>query len=148
MIGSIGRRGVMAGAAALATSVAVPPAKAAGQVVVGTWGGDYAALLTNNIDKPVLGPLGIEVVQDVSPQDPRKAKITAERASRRGTMDVACLSDIDLYAMSLLNVWEPITTENVPNLKHVPAAFRTPYAIPHIISGKVMLYNPSKMSAF
>ena len=144
MIGPIGRRSLLAGAAAMTMA---PQAKAAGQVVVGTWGGDYAALLTANIDKPVLGPLGIEVVQDVAPQDPRKAKITAERGSRRGTMDVACLSDVDLYSMSLLNVWEPITTENVPNLVHVPPAFRTPYSVPHIISGKVMLYNPAKMPA-
>ena len=95
----------------------------------------------------MLGPLGIEVVQDVATQDPRKAKLIAERASRRGTLDVACLSDVDLYAMSLLNLWEPITTENVPHLKHVPAAFRTPYSVPHLVSGKVMLYNPSKMAA-
>ncbi len=140
----LGRRAALGTAAAAAFA---PTARAAGQVVVGTWGGDYAALLASNIDKPVLAPLGIEVLQDVGNQDTRRAKITAERASRRGTMDVACLSDIDLYTMSQLNVWEPITEENVPNLKHVPKAYRTPYSIPHIISGKVMLYNPAKMAA-
>jgi putative spermidine/putrescine transport system substrate-binding protein len=144
MTASLTRRALLgtAAAAGLATR-----AHAAGQVVVGTWGGDYAALLASNIDKPLMAPAGVEVIQDVGNQDARRAKITAERASRRGSMDVACLSDIDLYTMSQLNVWEPITEENVPNLKHVPKAYRTPYSIPHIISGKVMLYNPSKMEA-
>ena len=140
----LGRRTLL-GTAAAATLA--PNARAAGQVIVGTWGGDYAALLADNIDKPLLAPAGTEVLQDVGNQDARRAKITAERTSRRGGMDVACLSDIDLYTMSQLGVWEPITEENVPNLKHVPKAYRTAYSIPHIISGKVMVYNPAKMAA-
>ncbi len=144
MTNQLGRRTLLGTAAAAAIA---PNARAAGQVVVGTWGGDYAALLGSNIDKPLMAPAGIEVIQDVGTQDARRAKITAERASRRGSMDVACLSDIDLYTMSLLNVWEPITEENVPNLKHVPKAYRTAYSVPQIISGKVMVYNPAKMAA-
>ena len=44
------------------------------------------------------------------------------RASRRGSMDVACLSDIDMFRLSQQGIWEPITEQNVPNLKHVPQA--------------------------
>jgi putative spermidine/putrescine transport system substrate-binding protein len=140
------RRTLLGGAGGLALAPTLArPARAAGQVVVGAWGGDYAALLDSNIDKPIMTPLGIEVLQDIANQEPRKTKLTVERNSRRGSMDVACLSDIDTYSMSLLNIWEPITVENVPNLAHVPPAIRTPYSVPHIISGKVMLYNPSKI---
>ena len=139
------RRTLLTGAAALAATTLAPQARAAEQVVVGTSGGDYAQLLTDNIDKPLLAPAGTEVLQDVASQEPRKTKLIAERTSRRGSMDVACLSDVDLYTMSQLNVWEPITEANVPNLVHVPKAYRTPYAIPHIISGKVMLYGPKKV---
>jgi putative spermidine/putrescine transport system substrate-binding protein len=142
MTADFSRRALLGGAAALSLASA---ARAAGQVVVGTWGGDYAALLDSNIDKPLIAPSGVEVLQDVASQDPRKTKLTAERNSRRGSMDVACLSDIDTYSMSLLGVWEPVTTDNVPNLAHVPPAIRTPYSVPHIISGKVMLYNPDKI---
>jgi len=137
------RRTLLAAAAALPL---VPRrAAAAGQAVVGTWGGDYAELLSANIDKPLLAPSGIEVLQDVAPQDPRKAKLAAERTARRGTMDVCCLSDNDMYTMSLLNVFEPVTATNVPDLSHVLPALRTPYSIPHIYSGKVILYNPDKV---
>ena len=145
----IARRALLgtAAAAAVAPGLIPAPASAAGQVIVGTWGGDYAKLLAQNIDKPLLAPKGIEVLQDVGSQDARRTKLTAERNSRHGSMDVCCLSDIDLYSMNQLHVWEPVTEQNVPNLKHVPKAYRTDYSIPHIISGKVMLYLPSKMPA-
>ena len=141
---TIDRRALLAATAALPF---IPGrARAAdGQAVVGTWGGDYAELLSANIDKPILKPAGIEVLQDVAPQDPRKAKLVAERTARRGTMDVCCLSDNDMYTMSLLNVFEPITTANVPLLSHVLEPLRADYAIPHIYSAKVILYNPNKI---
>jgi putative spermidine/putrescine transport system substrate-binding protein len=147
MIAPIGRRGLLRGAGltAAASLAGIPRAQAGGQVVVGTWGGDYASLLAENIDKPLMAPQGIEVLQDVAPQDPRKAKLTAERGTRRGTMDVACLSDVDTFSMSLLNVWDAPTPEAVPNLPHVLPALRTAYSIPHIYSGMVILYNPDKV---
>ncbi len=140
----IDRRTLMGSAAALPL-LGRGARAASGQAVVGTWGGDYAELLAANIDKPIVAPLGIEVLQDVAPQDPRKAKLVAERTARRGTMDVCCLSDNDMYTMSLLNVFEPITATNVPDLPHVIPALRTPYSIPHIYSAKVILYNPDKV---
>jgi putative spermidine/putrescine transport system substrate-binding protein len=139
----LNRRGLLAaGAAGLMLPKA---ARAGGQVIVGTWGGDYANLLAENIDKPLVAPTGVEVLQDVATQDPRKTKLTAERAGRRGTMDVACLSDIDCYAMNLLGVWEPISEANVPNLKNVLPSQRTNYDINQIYSGLVVLYNPDKI---
>jgi putative spermidine/putrescine transport system substrate-binding protein len=141
----IARRTFLGTAAAAGAAGLITPARAAGQVVVGTWGGDYAQLLADNIDKPLVVPQGIEVLQDVATQDPRKTKLVAERNSRRGSMDVACLSDIDTYSMSLLNVWEPVSEETVPNLKRVLPSLRTPWSIPHIYSGLVVLYNPDKV---
>ena len=83
-----------AGVAALASGM--PTARAeGGQVVVGTWGGDYGQLLSDIIDKPIMMPRGFEIVQDVANADPRKTKLLAERQSRRGSMDVSCLSDND-----------------------------------------------------
>ncbi|WP_235907761.1 ABC transporter substrate-binding protein [Siccirubricoccus phaeus] len=118
-----------------------------GQVVVGTWGGDYAELLAGHIDRPLLRPQGVEVVQDVGPQDPRKAKLIAERQSRRGSMDVCCLSDIDMYTMAQQGVFEPATDAGVPNLARAIPTLKRDYSVPHIYSAKVILYNPAKVSA-
>ncbi|WP_043364387.1 ABC transporter substrate-binding protein [Belnapia sp. F-4-1] len=122
-------------------------AQQSGQVVVGTWGGDYGDLLASNIDKPILAPKGVEVVQDVGPQDPRKTKLIAERASRRGSMDVCCLSDVDMFTLAQQGVFEPIEEGRIPNLARAIPSLKRPYSAPHIYSAKVILYNPAKVTA-
>ena len=79
---SIHRRDLIkgAGATALATDLGAPAlAQSGGKVVVGTWGGDYARLLTKNIEDPILKPKGIEVVQPLDAIDigMRKAGLDA-----------------------------------------------------------------------
>lgn len=141
------RRGFLAGSGAAAVATGFPmPALAKGPVVVGTWGGDYQALLTANFEKPVLEKKGVEVIHDVGTAPPRKTKLLAERASRRGTMDVACLSDIDMYEMAQQKLFDDVNPAKVPNAKNVIKQLQKAYAIPHIYSGKVIVYNPSKMS--
>ncbi|WP_144185946.1 extracellular solute-binding protein [Elioraea rosea] len=147
MIGSrINRRALLAGAAAALAAPHVARAQSGGRVIVGTWGGDYQDLLKLNIADPLMAPKGIETLYDVGVAPPRKTKLLAERTSRRGSMDVACLSDIDMFEMSQLNLFEEPTEANVPNMKHVIKALAKPYALPHIYSGKVILYNPDKMT--
>lgn len=123
------------------------PAAAASQLVVGTWGGDYGQLLGDLIDKPFAAPRGIEVLQDVANVDPRKTKLLAERTSRRGSMDVACLSDSDTYLLSQSNVLETIPAEKVSRLPFVLPELRKDYSIPHMYSAQVILYNPNKVPA-
>jgi putative spermidine/putrescine transport system substrate-binding protein len=133
-----------AGAAALASNMPIARADA-GQVVVGTWGGDYGQLLSDLIDKPLLGPKGIEVLQDVANGDPRKTKLLAERESRRGSMDVACLSDVDDYLVASMNTFENVDAAKVPRLDKVFPALRSETAIPHIYSAQVILYNTDRV---
>jgi putative spermidine/putrescine transport system substrate-binding protein len=133
-----------AGATALASNMAVARADS-GQVVVGTWGGDYGQLLSDLIDKPLLVPRGIEVLQDVASADPRKTKLLAERESRRGSMDVACLSDVDAYLVASMNTFEPVDATRVPRLDKVFPELRTETAIPHIYSAQVILYNANQV---
>jgi putative spermidine/putrescine transport system substrate-binding protein len=128
--------------AATALTTGVPIAYgASGQVVVGTWGGDYGQLLNDLIDKPLLAPDGIEVLQDVANADPRKTKLLAERQSRRGSMDVACLSDSDHYIVATNKVFDTVDANKVSRLEKVFPELRTDTAIPHIYSAQVILYN-------
>lgn len=134
----------MGAAAGLASAAPVARAEA-GQVVVGTWGGDYGQLLSDLIDKPLLAPKGIEVLQDVANADPRKTKLLAERQSRRGSMDVACLSDSDAYIVASMNAFEPVDDKKVPRLDKVFPELRTETAVPHIYSAQVILYNVNRV---
>jgi putative spermidine/putrescine transport system substrate-binding protein len=137
-----------AGAAALATGLGMPAlAQAGGRVVVGTWGGDYARLLTKNIEDPFLKPKGMEVVQDQAGDAPRRAKMVAERRLPRGTVDIQGLSAANMFEMNEAGVIETIDYAKIPNAKNLIPAMKYPYGVGHIYSGNVVIYNPKIITA-
>lgn len=144
------RRAALTGtAAAFASITAGLPGLARAQskqVIVGTWGGDYGELLRLNIDQPLVVPQGTEVLQDIAVADPRKTKLLAERQARRGTYDVACLSDTDMHMVAAQNVFEPLEMGKLKRSSAILPALAKPYAVPHIYSALVLLYNPSKVT--
>ena len=148
---SLTRRNTLMGAGALAAYAAGLPglaeAQGGGQVVVGTWGGDYGELLRQMIDQPLMKPQNVEVLQDLANADPRKTKLIAERQSRRGSMDVACLSDSDMYLIAQQGVFDEVPLDRVKGAGAIIPALRKSYAIPHIYSYRVILYNPNKVTA-
>ncbi len=142
----LSRRGVLGGAALLAAPAIVRPARAADQCVVGTWGGDYARLLRENIDDPILKPAGIEVVQDVGDESPRVSKLYAQRKLPHGSQDISCLGAVNGYRVNEAGLVENLDEKQVPNLKHVIEELRMPGFVPHIYSAQVLVYNPDKVT--
>jgi putative spermidine/putrescine transport system substrate-binding protein len=138
---NINRRTALTGAAALTAFPAMAQDK---KVIVGTWGGDYSKLLTKNIDSLMKG---VECVHSEEQADPRKAKMMAEKALRRGTVDVQGLSANDMYDMSQQGLTEPLDYSKMANAKNLIPQMKYPYGIGHIYSGKVVLYNPDMMKA-
>ena len=112
---------MLAGATLLAAPAIIRPARAAEQCVVGTWGGDYARLLRENIDDPILKPVGIDVVQDIGDENPRVSKLYAQKRLPRGTMDIACVGALNGYRVTEAGLVETLDETQVPNLKHVLA---------------------------
>jgi putative spermidine/putrescine transport system substrate-binding protein len=141
-------RRTLLGASALLAAPALLPrqAGAAETCVVGTWGGDYARLLKENIDDPILTPGGVNVIQDVGDETPRYAKMVAQRALPRGTMDIACLGALNGYRATEAGLVEPLDETKVPNLKHVQSNLRAAAFVPHIYSAQVIVYNPTTVS--
>ncbi len=138
----LSRRNLLAGSTLLAApAILTRRAVAADQCVVGTWGGDYARLLRENIDDPILKPAGIEVIQDVGDEVPRVAKLYAQKKLPRGTMDIACVGALNGYRVTDADLVEQLDEEKVPNLKHVHPNLRTPGFVPHIYSAQVLVYN-------
>src|SRR3954470_12557059 len=133
---NINRRTALGGAAALA---AFPAAAQDKKVIIGTWGGDYSRLLTKNIDSLMKGT---ECVHSEENAPPRKTKILAEKALRRGTVDVSGFSSTDMYELSTQGVVEDLDYSKMPNAKNLMPSMKYPYGIGHIYSGKVVLYNP------
>ena len=140
---TIPRRAVLgAGVLLAAPALLTRRTSAAETCVVGTWGGDYANLLRDNIDDPILKPAGINVIQDVGDETPRVAKLTAQRKLPRGSMDIACVGALNGYRVTDADLVEPLDTHKVPNLKHVLSYLNAPAFVPHIYSAQVIVYNP------
>ena len=122
-------------------------AQAKGQIVVGTWGGDYARLLNKNIEQPMLIRDGWQVVQDQAGDPERRSKLLAERRLPRGTTDVQGLSALQMYQMHDAGVVDLIDYGRLANAVHLRATMKYPYGVGHIYSGKVGIYNPKLIEA-
>ncbi len=141
----LSRRSVLAGTAATALGApSIARAQDNKKIIIGTWGGDYSRLITKNIDTPLLK--GWECVHAEENAPPRKSKMLAEKALRRGTVDVNGLSSTDMYEMSQQAVLEEIDYSKMPNAKNLIPSMKYPYGIGHIYSGKVILFNPKMIS--
>jgi putative spermidine/putrescine transport system substrate-binding protein len=116
------------------------------RVIVGTWGGDYARLLTKNIEDPILKPKGIEVAQDQAADGPRRAKMVAERRLPRGTVDIQGFSSSNMYEMQEAGVLEQLDYSKLPNAVNLVPSMKYPYGIGQIYSGKVVVYNPKMIT--
>jgi putative spermidine/putrescine transport system substrate-binding protein len=139
----ISRRAILGGGSALAGAALLPGrAAAAEQCVVGTWGGDYARLLRENIDDPIVKPEGIDVIQDVADEAPRVAKLFAQRHLPRNSMDIACMGAPAGYQCGSADLLETLDATKVPNLKNVLPKLRSDTFVPHIYSAQVLVYNP------
>jgi putative spermidine/putrescine transport system substrate-binding protein len=145
----ISRRGLLKGAAAVAGAGALGAVPAFGQVnkriVLSTWGGDYAKLLTKHISVPGLAPKGWEVVNDEAQVTQRKTKTIAEKRLPKGTSDIQALTATDVAELSEVDILEKLDLSKLKNAKNIIKTFSiadSPYFSPHIYSGKVVLYNP------
>src|ERR1700741_2161988 len=120
------------GGAALAATARVPSvreaAAAGGQVVVGTWGGDYENLLQAHVAEQVMKPQGIEVIYDTGQDTARKVKLMAERRLPRGSLDIAALNAAGCYEMWKNAAVEELDYSKIPNSKHIIAPLRSKYS--------------------
>lgn len=139
---TLSRRHLIGGATALAAGSALPAQAQNRRIVVGTWGGDYSRLLAKNIETPLLAPKGWDVIKDEANDPPRRAKMLAEKALRRGSSDVQGLSAANMYEVNQQGLVEQLDYDKIPNAKNLIPAMKYPYGVGHIYSGKVILFNP------
>ncbi len=138
--------GLAAGGLALTASGVGAQSLSCSDVFVGTWGGDYQDLLIANFEKRVLGGLKVGVSHDVANAPPRKTKLVTERTARKGTMDVALLSETDMYEIYKAGVLDELDFSKLKNAGNIIPALKRSYSIPHIYSGKIILYNPNRVN--
>ena len=127
----------------LASPAIIRPARAAERCVVGTWGGDYARLLRENIDDPILKPAGVEVVQDIGDEAPRFAKLVAQKMLPRGTMDIACLGAPNGYRAGEAGLVEKLDPRQGAEPEARAAEFlRSDFSCRTSTARRCIVYNP------
>ena len=140
------RREVLIGAAALAGTASLPRTASSavekGNIVVGTWGGDYARLLNKNIEVPILIKDGWQVDQIQAGDPERRSMMLAEQRLPRGKSDVQALSALNMYQMHDAGVVLPIDYSKLKNAPNLLPSMKYPYGVGHIYSGKVAVYSP------
>lgn len=146
----LSRRSLMQGAATFGAASLAGGLPAFAQenkkIIVGTWGGDYARLLNKNIEQPHLIPKGFEIAQDHASDQPRRAKMIAEKRLPRGTSDVQGLSDINIAQMTAADTIEELDFSKMPNAANILPVLRNKRSVPHIYSGLVLVYNPKMIN--
>src|SRR5262245_31348469 len=119
----LSRRSVVAGGAALAgfgiLGGRAAEAQADKKIVLSTWGGDYAKLLTKHISVPLMGPRGWNVVNDEAQVTQRKAKTVAERRLPKGTSDVQALTATDVAELTEMDVLEKLDLSRLKNANNL-----------------------------
>ena len=138
-------KGMLAGVAIVPAIIRPGFAQANRNIVLATWGGDYAKLLTKHVSGPVLGPRGWTVINDEANVTQRKAKVLAERRLPAGTSDVQALTATDVAEMTAVGTLDKLDLSKIPNSKNIIKTFSiadSPHFSPHIYSGNVVVYNP------
>ena len=124
----VSRRVALKGAAALAATSALLPFAARAQapgkrIVLSTWGGDYAKLLTKHVSAPAMAPKGWEVVNDEAQVVQRKAKTLAEKRLPVGTSDVQALTATDVAEMAASDTLEKLDLSKLKNAGNIIKTF-------------------------
>jgi putative spermidine/putrescine transport system substrate-binding protein len=142
------RRTVMKGIAAAGAATMLPRASraAGGKVVVGTWGGDYQNLQQKHVVAPIMDKEGVQVIFATDNDSPRKTKMMAEQRLPRGSMDVVALTGSGMYEMYTKGTLHELDFAKLKNASHIMPTLKTKYSVPHIYTGRVILYNPSKVT--
>jgi putative spermidine/putrescine transport system substrate-binding protein len=145
MRASLSRRFLLRGSAGIILAGGTVRADpAAGHVItVGCWGGAYATALQSAVDAPLARNAGTTVRQVITNEQVRVARVAAPGAE--GRLDVALLSDVDAYRLSLRQLFTPVTTAGVGTLPHVLPGLRVPYGVPQARTALCVAYNAAKL---
>src|SRR5229473_1735808 len=142
------RRTVLKGVAAAGAAAMLPRVSraAGGKVIVGTWGGDYQNLQQKHVVAPIMDAEGVQVIFATDNDSPRKTKMMAEQRLPRGSMDVVALNGSGMYEMYTKGTLLDLDFAKLKNASHIMPTLKTKYSVPHIYTGRVILYNPSKIT--
>src|SRR4051812_8545674 len=134
------RRQLLQAAAAVSTTTIAPWSRAAGPVVLGTWGGDTERLLMQVV-KLSKDTYNVDLKLDVGTPAARKTKMLSQLNRPQNAMDLTFLVDSDIHLMTQANALRQIEPAAVPGYANLLEEFRKPTSIPTMYSALVLVYS-------
>lgn len=131
--------------ATLAFSAGVSSAQDAKRLTVANVGGTYNEVVQSSIVKPLESASKIQITTDVGPHPVRLTKLVTERG-QPGTYDVVQFPDYFMHQANEYGLLESLDQSRVKRWGEVVPAFRRAYAVPHIFSAAVLVYDPTKVT--
>jgi len=127
---------------ALLVSLAASPSQAEGQITFVSQGGAYQDAQTVAILDPVAKELGITIHQDSSPD--AWPVIRTQVATGKPIWDVVDTPAGNCIRGGREGLIEKLDMDKLPNLKDMPAAYKTPYSVAYEFYSSVLAYDPAK----
>lgn len=115
------------------------------RLTVALVGGTYAEVVNASIVKPLEATKGLSIVNDIGPHSVRLTKLVTERG-QPGTFDVVQFPDYFMYRANAYGLLEMLDQSRITGWSSVEPAFRRPYALPHIFSAAVLVYDPAHVT--
>lgn len=114
-------------------------------VVVSNWGGDWNDRTVRFVEKPLLEDKGFNIVRDLATEPERKAKLISEKRIRRASADVIHVNSSDAFELNQQGVVAELDTARMPNYADTAPELRSPYFVPWLYSGVVIIYDKNKV---
>ena len=121
-------------------------AQDARRLTVANVGGTYNEVVQSSIVKPLESGAKLSITTDVGTHPVRLTKLVTERG-QPGTYDVVQFPDYFMHQANQYGLMENLDASRIKRWGELVPAFRRPYAVPHIFSAAVLVYDPAKVTA-
>jgi putative spermidine/putrescine transport system substrate-binding protein len=135
-------RAILTAALVLATGLSM--AQDASRLTVANVGGTYNQVVQKSIVAPLQSGGKLSITTDVGTHAVRLTKLVTERG-QPGTYDVVQFPDYFMHQANGYGLLENLDQARIKRWGDVVPAFRRAYAVPHIFSAAVLVYDPARI---
>lgn len=135
--------GAVLSACALASGTSLAQDKS--RVTVALVGGTYNDVVKASIVQPLESIQKLAITSDIGPHPVRLTKLVTERG-QPGTYDVVQFPDYFMHQANSYGLLETLDKSRIKSWGRVVPAFQRSYAVPHIFSAAVLVYDPARVT--
>lgn len=130
----------------LVLALASTTALAQNRVTAALVGGTYNDVVKASIVQPLEANQKLAITSDIGPHAVRLTKLVTERG-QPGSYDVVQFPDYFMHQANSYGLLDTLDQSRIRSWGRVVPAFQRAYAVPHIFSAAVLVYDPARVTA-